>query len=160
MRTSLVLLALLASACNDDPADFRGDYTIALTNGDNGCGFANWTEGDTATGVQFTITQEGSAITGIIGGGTGWWATVVLGDDTFTGTVDGDSTTMTLYGTNSAQQSGCTYTVNATMNGDLDGDYLSGTIDYRASTNGSPDCGTLENCLTRQMFNGTRPPSR
>jgi hypothetical protein len=30
--------------------------------------------------------------------------------------------------------------------------------DYTLAINGSPDCGALEDCVSTQAFNGTRPP--
>jgi hypothetical protein len=49
--------------------------------------------------------------------------------------------------------------VNAELKGTIVGDVLDGTIDYKSSTNGSPDCGAVQNCTSEQAFNGSRPPS-
>jgi hypothetical protein len=83
---------------------------------------------------------------------------VVLGSHTFTGGVNGSLVQMTLYGTNSATQGNCTYTVNATLNATSMGDFLSGTIDYTNQGNGNPDCASITGCKSTQSFNGTRPP--
>lgn len=56
-------------------------------------------------------------------------------------------------------QGNCAYSYKARMSGNVDGDNLSGNIDYTTSTNGAPDCGALQGCKTTQQFNGTRPPS-
>ncbi|HTM19446.1 MAG TPA: hypothetical protein VL172_03025 [Kofleriaceae bacterium] len=163
MKRSLVIAFLTAACGGGEPADVAGDYTIALTNQDNGCGFANWTEGNTSTGVPVVIGQgEGDAAdeaTATVNGAAGIYLDAVLGARVYTGSVDGSHLDLTLHGTNSATQAQCTYTVNSTIDADLDGDVLRGEILYHTSTNGSPDCGTLEGCESRQDFNGTRPPT-
>jgi len=162
MKTAGVILLAgaigLVSSCSSDPVDAAGNYTIAVTNRENGCAFANWMEGNSATNIGLTITQAGSDITGTVNGVTGSYLTLVLGDNVFHGGVDGDELEMTIYGTRSGSQGNCTYTVNATANATLDGDVLDGNIYYRAATNGNPDCSALEGCASRQQFNGTRPP--
>ena len=40
----------------------------------------------------------------------------------------------------------------------LDGDTLSGSVFYRARTNGAADCGALTGCASQQDFAGARPP--
>lgn len=161
----MVLLALLAaaSACGDDgggtPTDAAGDWTLAITNGDNGCDFDQWQVGQTASSIPFTITQSGADVTGNVGGLAGTTLDVVLGSHTFTGDVAGHNALMTLYGERSATSGNCTWTVNATIDADVDGDVMVGTIDYTIATNGNPDCASREGCHTVQQFNGTRPPS-
>ena len=161
---SLIAFTLLLSACGGgDPADVAGNYTISLTNRENGCSFMNWTEGETSTGIPVVITQgvdaEADTATAVVNGGAGLYLDVVLGSRTYTGEVDGSNLHLTLYGTNSFNQSACTYTVNSEIDASLDGDVLEGNLLYHTSTNGSPDCGTLEGCESRQEFNGTRPPT-
>ncbi len=162
MRNLLAFTLLLGACGGGDPADVAGDYTVSLTSRENGCGFANWTEGDTATGIPVVITQdaeEPSNATAVVNGAAGLYLDVVLGSRTYTGEVDGSSMHLTLFGTNSATQGNCTYTVNSEIDATLDGDVLEGDILYHTSTNSSPDCGTLEGCESRQEFNGTRPPT-
>jgi hypothetical protein len=55
-------------------------------------------------------------------------------------------------------QANCTYTLNVTFDGALSGDALQGTLTYAPKTNGSPDCGVLEQCQALQDFAGSRPP--
>lgn len=151
----LVLLA----ACGGEDADVAGDYSIALTNRTNGCMFENWTEGDTATAIPVVITQDASAVTATVNGGAGVVLDLVLGSRVYTGSVDGDHLVLEIFGTRSLMMGGCTYTINSVIDAELSGDALTGRIDYRSATNGSPDCGALEGCLSFQEFNGTRPPS-
>jgi len=157
----LTLAALAAGCGGGDPADVAGDYTIALTNRENGCAFANWTVDSTASNIPVVVTQgeDRSQATAVVNGAAGLYLDVLLGSRTYTGDVDGSHLDLILYGTNSATQGNCTYTVNSEIDAVLRGDVLEGDILYHASTNGSPDCGALENCTSRQEFNGTRPPT-
>lgn len=154
--------ALVAPGCGDSsdstPADVAGNYTIAVTNRDNGCDFANFTPGDSSQNIPFNLVQNGSAVTGTIGGVAGVYVGVILGSNQFEGSVSGNSVTMTLYGTTSATTGNCTYTINATVTGTLTGDALQGRIDYTKQGNGNPDCAAIEGCVTRQDFSGSRPP--
>ncbi len=154
----LMVLVCGLAACGDT-ADVAGTYTVAVTNGDNGCGFDNWTVGDTASNITFSITQDGDMVTGTVEGATGLYLGVLLGSNVFTGTVSGDELEMTLHGTTQGTMGNCSYNVNATIHGEVDGDFLTGHIEYTTATNGSPECGTLEGCVSMQSFNGARPPS-
>jgi hypothetical protein len=158
-RAAVTLLALVALAsCDSSPANVAGDYTLAVTDHANGCGFQNWTEGESSSNIPLTVTQNGHDVTAILEGATGVWVDAILGAKTFTGTMSGHEMDVTLYGTRSITQGGCAYTVNANAVATLSGDTLAGTIDYTTSTNGSPDCGAIEACVSTQAFNGTRPP--
>lgn len=151
-----VLVSLLA-ACGSD-VDAAGDYTLAVTNRENGCDFDNWTEGESSTNIPMTITQSGDMITGDVGGVAGGFLDLVLGSSVFEGEVSGDDLNMTLFGETSATQGNCTFTVNAVLDGELEGDVLTGEIRYTAATNDNPDCTDIEGCVSRQELNGTRPP--
>lgn len=155
--TALALAALLG--CGSDPADVAGNYTVSITSRDNGCAFANWTVGNTATGIQVTMTQDGASASATVEGVTGGVLMVGLGGRTFTGSVDGNELSLSIVGTVGHTQGSCAYTHDAVLTGTIDGDFLSGHIDYQARTNGQPDCGTLTGCTSTQDFNGTRPPT-
>jgi hypothetical protein len=158
-----MLVALLATlaplGCGGEDADVAGNYTIAVTSRQNGCELDNWMEGDTASGITATITQSGSAVTATLDGLVGAYYNAVFGSASFTGTVDGDDLELQIIGTRSATEGNCTYTFNAILNATIDGDTLTGTIDYQAATNDQPDCAALEGCTSTQDFNGTRPPT-
>ena len=153
-----LLIAALA-ACGGDPADVAGDYTIAITSGDNGCALAGWTVGNTTSGIAVTITQDGASASATVQGTAAGVLVVLLGSATFTGDVDGDDLSMSIVGTVGRTQGSCAYTYDALLDGTLDGDFLEGTIEYRARTNAQPDCGALTGCVSSQAWNGTRPPS-
>src|SRR5688572_21901898 len=81
----------LATGCTDDPADVAGVYTVAVTNGQNGCDWENFTPGATAQGITMTVTQSGSSVSADFAGtGTGVLLELVLASSEFEGTVDGD----------------------------------------------------------------------
>ena len=157
-----VALIALFTACGSDPAEVAGEYSLSLTNRDNGCNFANWTEGETASNIPITMTQsteDPSMATAIVGGAAGVYLDVLLGSRTYTGEVDGSSVLLTLFGETVGMDGNCTFTVNSTIDAELDGDVLSGEIRYEKATNGNPDCAASEGCVSAQDFNGTRPPS-
>jgi hypothetical protein len=153
----LILLAGLA-ACGGDPVNAEGTYTIAVTNRDNGCNFQNWTVGDSATGIQVVINQEGSSVNADVMGATRIYLDLVLGSHVFNGKVDGDELDMTILGTRSATMGNCTLTVDANLLATLDGDVLTGRINYRYHGNGNTDCAPYDGCISFQEMNGTRPP--
>jgi hypothetical protein len=142
------------------PADVAGAYTASVTNGANECGlFGSWVEGAVMTDVPVTITQEATAIAATVEGTAGFFLNTALGSRVFQGEAVGGELDLTLYGTTPFMSGACTYTVNAVLSATVDGDLLQGAIEYRPSTNGSPDCGALDDCSTSQRFNGSRPPS-
>ena len=51
------LLAGVLAACSSSPVDVTGDYSVQLTNGSNGCMFANYTVGNMTMDVPVTVTQ-------------------------------------------------------------------------------------------------------
>jgi len=145
-------------ACDSEPADVAGDYTIAITKRDNGCNFDNWTEGETDSNIPLVITREGSNVTGTVQGLTGGFLNAWLGSNVYAGEVDGNDLLMTIIGTRSATAGNCTYTFNSDIDATLDGDLLEGWVVYTAATNDNTDCSTIEGCVSRHQFNGTRPP--
>lgn len=162
MRRALLLLAVGLGACGDSsPVDVAGDYTIAVTNRQNGCSFNGWTTGSTASNIQLQIVQNpGSAsVTGSIQGTTGILVQLLLGTNSFSGRVSGHEVEALLTGTNAFSQGACQYHIQVDLKGDLNGDVLTGTIDYTTVTNHSTACGALEGCHSLQDFNGTRPPT-
>jgi hypothetical protein len=162
-RQAALFVMTLTAGCGDDdapspPHDMTGSYSVAVTNGANGCGFPNWRENESSQNVPFNVSQSGANATGIVEGLTGVFVALWLGTRSYSGTISGSSVTMTAFGTNSHREGECSYTINSTIDGSLLGDALQGTITYTAKTNGSPACGTREGCRTTQSFSGSRPP--
>jgi hypothetical protein len=163
IRLSSVCIALVSvlalSACGEDDVDPTGEYTVAVTNGENGCMFANWTVGQQASGISLTITNlADGTVTADVGGATRVVLDLILGKHVFTGSVDGDELNLTATGEQGVTEGNCAYTLNADVDATLDGDFLEGTITYRFQTNQGTDCGYRDTCTTVQAFNGTRPP--
>ena len=154
-----ILAAAVLAGCGGD-ADVAGNYTVALTNGTNGCNLSSFTPGDTASGISLVVTQDGSKVTATIEGLARLYLEGLLGGgkNVFNGSVDGDEISVESLGTRTYTTGNCTYTYNATIGGSLDGDVLRGRIEYRAADNGNPDCSQVHGCVTFQDYNGTRPP--
>ena len=154
-----IVAAALVAGCGGD-ADVAGNYTIALTNGDNGCNLSSFTPGQMTSGITFTVTQDGSKVTGTVEGVPGLYLIGLLGGgkNVFTGSVDGDEIDVESLGSKAYTTGNCTFTYNATIRGTLDEDVLRGRIEYRAADNGNPDCSQVHGCVTFQDYNGTRPP--
>lgn len=154
-------VGMAASCSSDEPLDAAGTYTLSVTNRENGCNFEGWTVGATATGITLVVTQTAGErmLAAQLSGLAGVWVDLVLGNRSLQGEVSGDEVTLTLNGTRQLTQNLCSYNVVATLRGELHGDVLTGSIDYTTATNGSPDCGSLQGCHTRQDLNGTRPPT-
>lgn len=150
---------LFAAGCGGgSDANVEGNWTVAVTNRDNGCAFANWEVGNQASNIPVAITQEGSNVTATITGAVGGYVAFLLGSATFTGGVDGDALTLELFG-RAQTQGNCSFSYNAVLIGDVDGDTMTGRIEYRGVTNNNPDCAAIEGCVSFQEFNGTRPPT-
>lgn len=156
------MLGLLAvAACSDDPANVEGDFTVAITNRDNGCNVGNWTVGNSTPNIQVTVTQETTEVTANVTGLVGGYLDLVLGSHAFIGEVDGEQLNLDLFGSRSLMNASCVYTYNAKLLGNINGDTLEGRIEYRAATTTpqNPDCAAIQGCLSFQEFNGTRPPT-
>ena len=158
-RAVLLVGFAVYGGCGGDPVDATGSYSIAVTNRANGCEFDNWNEGDTASNIPVTVAQDGDEVTATVEGLTGGFLSLALGSNVFAGTVEGNDLSLTLFGTTSTNEGNCTYTINAVLDGTLEGDVLQGEIRYESATNGNPDCAAIEGCASVQDFNGTRPPT-
>lgn len=145
-----------------EPVDMAGEYDLTITNGDNGCGFAQWTVGTITRSVPLTITQgdPGPAdVIGIIGGIVGLTLRLSVGSDTLRGTVTGDDVEMSLLGQEQGADEGCTYRALGTAYGTLTGDALQGRVEYTyVIVHDGGNCGDKADCVSVQNFIGARPP--
>lgn len=157
---SIVTASCVAGCGSDDDAgfsrDLSGDYSVNVTNGPSSCE-QDWTEGETSTGIPFTIDQEGDSVTGRVEGGVAVLLALVIGTNEFEGTIDGNAFSMVAYGTIPRVEGNCTYTLNATLEGSIHDDAVEGSIVYAPATNSNPDCDAVE-CSSVQNFTGSRPP--
>ena len=157
-RFACSILVTVAACGGGSDADVEGDFTIALTNRDNGCELANWTVGEQSSNIPVLIAQDGAEVTATVNGIAGGVLDLALGSRIYTGTVDGDDLALELFGTRGQQRGNCSFTFNSNIDASISGDTLTGRIEYRAATNANPDCAALEGCVSFQEFNGTRPP--
>jgi hypothetical protein len=158
MNRLALFAGLVAAACSSNPVDVTGDYSVQITNGSNGCMFANYTVGNSTMDIPVTVTQNGAAATATVTGTAGDYLNLVLGSNAFVGTVDGSSLALTLTGNRAESSGDCAFTYNATLDADLADNSLSGTIDYTSDTNNGSDCAAITGCVTTQDFAGSRPP--
>jgi hypothetical protein len=155
-RVAWLSLWLCVAACgSDDDASVAGNYTVTLTNGNNGCDLPNSRPGATSI-VTVTLTQSHSDVTAVVGGGAGILLDIVLGGHSFTGKVTDTDLDLHLFGTRSMNSGNCTYTLNAAIRAVVNGSDIKGQIDYTSATNGNPDCSTIDQCDSFQDLFGTR----
>lgn len=152
-----LVLALAVAACGTSDVDVAGDYAISIVNRDNGCNFANWTVGGTSM-ATVTLSQSGASVTASVTGLGAVALDLALGGHAYSGRVDGDAVSVSLFGTRSTTMGNCTYTYTSRIVATSSGDILTGTIDYKPATNGNPDCAAISACRSVQEFNGNRPP--
>ena len=153
----LALLLLAAAACGSD-ANVAGNYTVAITNKDNGCSIGNWMVGAQPMATA-TVMQDGSKVKLTVNGFAGVAVSGLLGTSQFDGEVSGNDISLEVIGTVPNATGNCTYTYNSTLDATQDGDVMTGRVHYRAATNGGTDCGSRTGCVSFQDFNATRPPS-
>jgi hypothetical protein len=158
----LTLLGASLFGCGSDAefsltANVAGNYTVSVTNADNGCLLDNWEVGASSSDIPFVVTQQGSAIDGTLQGLPAVALGLAIGTNMFSGTASGEDFALTAYGTISHHAGNCTYTLNAAIDGHISGDAISGTIAYSPATSQNPDCASVQ-CTSTQNFNGTRPP--
>jgi hypothetical protein len=161
LRKSLVLLTpVLLAGCSSEgefTSDISGNYTIAVTNRASSCDFKDWVEGKQASGIGFAMTQDDESLHATVDGVAAVFFNLALGSAQFDGSAERSSFELTNYGSKSQTQGNCTFTYNATVAGELNGDAISGTITYAPATNDSPDCADVK-CEAVQDFSGSRPP--
>ena len=133
----LLLLAVLG-ACGGDPVNAEGTYTVSVTNRANGCNFMNWTIDNSAAGIQVVINQEGESVNADVMGATRIYLDLILGSHVFQGDVDGNDLDMSITGTQKFTTGNCVdHTIDAQLRTTLDGDVLTGRINYTIVGTGS-----------------------
>jgi len=149
-------LALVLAACGTDTAQIAGTYTTALTNGANGCNYANWQVGNMTTGVSVQFTQSNTNVSATVQGVPGGALSLAFGNNVFTGSIDGTALDLTLTGTVPQATGNCAFTRNAEIIGTYANNSINGTIHYTNADNKNSDC--VEGCDSMQDFAGSRPP--
>ena len=155
LRVRWLWLWLCVAACSSDDFNAAGDYTVTVTDGNNGCNLPNWTSGATSS-ATVTVTQSQNNVTAVVNGVAGVALNLGLGSNSFTGKIDGGDLDLHLFGTRINTAGNCTYTLNAEIRASVNGNNLSGQIDYTSATNGNPDCATIGKCDSFQDLSGMR----
>ena len=114
--------------------------------------------GQSTGGVVNVVTQSGSSVSAEVQRLARAALDAITGGHVFTGDVDGADVSATIVGDRASSQGACAYTIDADLEATLDGDNLSGSVFYRARTNGAADCGALTGCASQQDLAGARPP--
>jgi hypothetical protein len=142
----------------ETPADIAGDYTVALTNHENTCPDVpdTW-EGGMTEGVPFSIEQHGVKLTAETMGPSALAFIVRTGTNAFAGEIHDSHFVLTDHGTKEDMYGDCTYTLDVIVEGDLDGDTITGTVTYEPVISDSPACEDYD-CAAVQGFAGARPP--
>jgi hypothetical protein len=159
MRTilplALVVAAAAACSSNDNapPAQVAGDYTLTVTDNQNGCQVENFTTGATQSGITMAVTQNGTSLSATGTASSGLMLAFATGN-TLNGWIDGQEASLSSTVTHTV--GGCTYSTTATANLTFSGNQVQGSVLYTDSGNGSPDCNVMQQCTSTQTVNGSR----
>jgi len=142
------------------PDNLAGDYLVDLTSGENTCMTMDdsWMTGTVTKDVEFVITQNGVKVQAAPQGLPAIGVLALTGAIEFTGEIHGSHFELTNHGTKPYTFGTCSYTINAVVEGDLDGDVITGTLKYEPVIGENPACDDYE-CSAVQLFSGSRPPS-
>ncbi len=141
---------------SEPPVDVSGEYVVSLTNAASNCATVDWMEGQMTTGVMFTIRQNGTAVTAEAGGDAAVYFVLLTGSNKFAGSVHGNAFTLIDHGPAVAQSGDCMYTLDAIVEGTLEGDTITGTLTYSPVVDDDPACGQYA-CAAVQDYTGVRP---
>lgn len=135
-----------------------GRYNVSLTYGENGCDLDDWVEGTELTSVVLDMEQSSSnEIRGEVEGIVGGILALVHGSNVYEGTVAGSEFTMRIDGQYPQVNGGCASTFDNLATGKVEGDFISGTLEFLVAGDGDPDCEAVE-CSSKMAFTGSRPP--
>lgn len=141
-----------------EPADVAGVYSVAVTNGTNGCNFADWQQGAVSKDIPLTVSQNGAHVSCTIDGVVGALVQLWLGSRGMNGELTGNELDLDLVGTNVQTSGACSYTIDLHVDATATGNALQGALVYTVATGGDQACAAFEGCETRQAFSGVRPP--
>jgi len=130
-----------------------------VTNGSNGCVFADWREGEVNMNIPLVIEQAATDddVVARVEGIPGLLLIGAHGSNQYAGKAEGSELVMSIEGTIPGSTGNCSFTWSNDATATLQEDYLAGKIVYSRAHNGNSDCVPLT-CQTVQHFNGTRPP--
>ncbi len=137
------------------PVDVAGEYTVSLTNTSNDC-MMPWKDGATTNGVLFTIRQTGTQLKAEADGDAALSLVLLTGTNLFDGDVHGNGFTLLAQGPTVFSAGNCMYTVNATVEGTIEGNTIHGTLTYAPVVSSDPECAQYA-CAAVEDFTGARP---
>lgn len=142
----------------ETPANLAGDYSVDLTNEYNDCAtmVMKWMDGAVSEDVPFSITQNGVHVSAETMGAPAIAFLLLTGTLPFEGEIHDSHFILVNTGTKLYDFDACSYTINATVEGDLDGDTITGTLVYSPVVGDDPACHDYA-CRAEQSFIGTRP---
>ena len=167
MRALFVLSPLLVVSCSSGsdfssapaPANVRGNWTGSVQNQSSSCpGTFNV---GASVAIDVTVTQDaGTAVSLKLTGAGGVTASLALGSDTFSGSINVDVVDATLLGSTVQKDGACNYTWKATLHAKVAGDSMSGTVIYTPQPIDAASCTAIASCSRQQSFNVTKvkPP--
>jgi len=107
---------------------------------------------------MFTIRQNGTELTAEADGDAALSLVLLTGTNLFDGSIHGDNFTLTAMGPTVFQAGSCNYTVDAIVEGTIDGDTIEGTLTYSPVIGSDPSCAQYA-CSAVQAYTGVRPPA-
>ena len=137
--------------------DFTGNYAGTSTNGNNTCP-GTWDTGQMADG-QMNLVQSEEDVQFQAQGQTGLAFLFAFGSASFSGKVDGDHVEAVIVGSPMFTQGECSYAWKGKLSANLDGDTLTGSLNYTPDANGHADCSTYKviGCSRSLTFKYMRP---
>jgi hypothetical protein len=145
----VVLVACSSSEFETAPANVNGAWVGTATNASSSCP-GDFRVGETSA-VNANVTSDGKAVSIKVEGSVGFWVNLLVGADTFTGTIEGSAINATLLGSKDLKDGLCTYRITATMNATTDGKKMNGTVTYKPNVV-SGDCAAWKDCSRTQSF--------
>jgi len=154
----VVGLSLGCGSSSSKPLDFNGEYSGKSTNGVGTCP-GPWNMGLVADG-QVILTQSGDDVQIVAQGATSVVFSQNFGSVSFSGKLDGSHLSAAIVGSVMGNEGACSFTWKGSVEADLAGDTLSGTLTSTPNTNGNADCDLLRvtGCKRVTSFSYTRLP--
>jgi hypothetical protein len=154
---------LLLAGCEDYSAlsseyPITGTYRVVLTQGENGCGFGQWTPGTAGSPFDVVITQSGPLVSVSATDLVATYLDFVAGSHTFSGMYQDGEFVLQLVDPLTERQMTCQYHVVATLHLKVMGSNIMGTIDFTVNvTQVTADCGSIQaGCKSQETFAGSR----
>jgi hypothetical protein len=159
MRTITLVLVAAVAGCSASseppPAAVAGNYTLTVTDQQNGCSVENFATNASQTGITIAIAQNGGFLSATVMGSSGLVLAFSTGD-TISGTIEGEEASLS--SSASHMQGNCAYSTTATANIAFHNGQAQGTMLYTDTGNGDPSCGVMQQCTSTQTFTGTLMP--